>query len=113
MFSGSSNCDSVFFGRWHGVERDGKHNQRRAAPTAFQVSAARRQKCPWPPLVGDQASSEARNDGRSPRSMQRLAWYRPRHKNGPMSKKPALSAITYAGAVLNTAPKRVPHDKKG
>ena len=52
------------------------------------------------PRVGRQASNDARSDGRWLWvCMALLASYKPRHKNGPISKKPALSAKTYSGAL--------------
>ena len=39
-----------------------------------------------------QAVSEEMKSGRSPASSRRLTSYRPRHMNGPISRKPALNA---------------------
>ena len=54
------------------------------------------------PIFVSQAVSESPRSGRSPRSSLRLTSYRPRHRNGPTSRKPALSASVQAGEYSKT-----------
>ena len=65
-----------------------------ARPHSISSTSSTKPKMASCPVRVSQASSESPKSGFSPCSSRWLARYSPRHRNGPISRKPADSAIT-------------------
>jgi hypothetical protein len=65
-----------------------------ARPQSISRMSSTPAKMAMVPSVGRQATSDSRSEGTWPVCSARLAWYRPRQRKGPISRKPALNAST-------------------